>query len=79
MSDFCRGLRGLEKDDGRHGTVECPDAGNTGKDGTFEMAYMSRLEGPSNRRWRTVAGTVLLSARRMLEAHAITALNMLDG
>ena len=29
------------KNHGKHGTAECADAGNTGRDGTFEMVYMS--------------------------------------
>ena len=48
----------------------------SGRDGTFEMVYMSEFcpfAGPSNRRWRTVAGTVLLSVR-MLETLATTAI-----
>ena len=28
---------GALKNDGRHGTFECADAGNTARDGTFEM------------------------------------------
>ena len=40
MSDFCRGLRGPEND-GKHGTFECADAGNTGKDGSVQTVYMS--------------------------------------
>ena len=29
------------KNDGRHGTFECADAGNTGRDGTFKTVYLS--------------------------------------
>ena len=83
MSNFvvvCEPLKYTVENDGRDGAFELAGAGNTGKEGTFEMVCMSDfcggLHAPqihSGERTMAMAGTVLLSSR-MLKTLARTAL-----